>query len=98
MSGALFSLLALKAMRRIRRLNALQPLPCALAVAAIGLAAGGLTFGTGYAQARRAIEGTPLPAFFFAEKFAAGLLSMVSGIPGGIFAPSLAVGAGLGSY
>ena len=32
-----------------------------------------------------------------AEKFAAGVLSMVSGIAGGIFAPSLAVGAGLGS-
>ncbi|TIU56854.1 MAG: chloride channel protein, partial [Mesorhizobium sp.] len=57
----------------------------------------GLTFGTGYAQARGAIEGTPLPAFFFVEKFAAGMLSMVSGIPGGLFAPSLAVGAGLGS-
>ena len=103
--GALFSLLALKVMRRIRRWNALQPLPrtlvvaaiCGLAVAAIGIASGGLTFGTGYTQARGAIEGTPLPAFFFVEKFAAGLLSMVSGIPGGIFAPSLAVGAGLGS-
>lgn len=103
--GALFSLLGLKAMRRIRRWNALQPLwrtlvvasICGLAVAAIGIASNGLTFGTGYAQARGAIEGTPLPAFFFAEKFAAGLLSMVSGIPGGIFAPSLAVGAGLGS-
>ncbi|WP_292338075.1 chloride channel protein, partial [Mesorhizobium sp.] len=33
----------------------------------------------------------------FAEKFLAGLLSMISGIPGGIFAPSLAVGAGIGS-
>ncbi|MFD1984195.1 chloride channel protein [Mesorhizobium newzealandense] len=103
--GALFSLLALKIMRRIRRWNAQQPLwrtlavagICGLAVAAIGIASGGLTFGTGYAQARGAIEGTPLPVFFFAEKFAAGLLSMVSGIPGGIFAPSLAVGAGLGS-
>lgn len=38
-----------------------------------------------------------MPWLFFFEKFAAGVLSMVSGIPGGIFAPSLAVGAGLGS-
>ncbi|TPL82771.1 chloride channel protein [Mesorhizobium sp. B2-3-14] len=103
--GALFSLLALKATRRIRRWNALQPLwrallvaaICGLAVAVIGIASGGLTFGTGYAQARSAVEGMPLPWFFFAEKFAAGLLSMISGIPGGIFAPSLAVGAGIGS-
>lgn len=103
--GALFSLLALKITRRIRRWNALQPLwrallvaaICGLAVAVIGIASGGLTFGTGYAQARGAVEGAPLPWFFFAEKFLAGLLSMVSGIPGGIFAPSLAVGAGIGS-
>ncbi|PBB23841.1 MULTISPECIES: chloride channel protein [unclassified Mesorhizobium] len=103
--GALFSLLALKITRRIRRWHTQQPLArallvaavCGLGVAAIGIASGGLTFGTGYAQARGAVEGTPLPWFFFVEKFLAGLLSMVSGIPGGIFAPSLAVGAGIGS-
>ncbi|MDR7033958.1 chloride channel protein [Mesorhizobium sp. BE184] len=103
--GAAFSALALKATRRIRRWNALQPLHrtlfvaavCGLFVAVIGIASGGLTFGTGYEQARSAIEGQPLPWFFFAEKFLAGLLSMISGIPGGIFAPSLAVGAGIGS-
>ncbi|MFE0752588.1 chloride channel protein [Inquilinus sp. NPDC058860] len=103
--GAGFSALALKLMRRIRRWSAQQPLPrllimalaCGVAVAAIGLESGGQTFGTGYAQARSAVEGTYLPPLFFAEKFLASLLSMVSGIPGGIFAPSLAVGAGLGS-
>jgi len=103
--GALFSLLALKITRRIRRWHAQQPLRrallvaafCGLGVAVIGIASGGLTFGTGYVQARGAVEGAPLPWFFFAEKFLAGLLSMVSGIPGGIFAPSLAVGAGVGS-
>ena len=63
----------------------------------IGVASGGLTFGTGYAQARQAVEGTELPGFFFAAKMLAGLLSMISGIPGGIFAPSLAIGAGVGS-
>ncbi|ANN58757.1 chloride channel protein [Mesorhizobium loti NZP2037] len=103
--GALFSLLALKATRRIRRWSAHQPLRrvlivaavCGLLVAMIGVASGGLTFGTGYAQARSAVEGTPLPWFFFAAKLTSGLLSMISGIPGGIFAPSLAVGAGVGS-
>lgn len=103
--GASFSLIVLKATRRIRRWNALQPLPralvvaglCGLGVAVIGIASGGLTFGTGYDQARGAIEGTPLPWLFFVEKLAAGILSTISGIPGGLFAPSLAVGAGVGS-
>jgi H+/Cl- antiporter ClcA len=103
--GALFSSLTLKATRRIRRWNTLSPLrrtlavaaACGLAVALVGLASGGLTFGTGYDQARGAIEGTPLPWYFFAAKLAAGVLSTVSGIPGGLFAPSLAVGAGVGS-
>ncbi|OQM77194.1 chloride channel protein [Manganibacter manganicus] len=103
--GALFSLLVLKATRRIRRWNTLQPLKrtlivaaaCGLGVAIIGVACGGLTFGTGYDQARGAIEGTPLPWYFFVAKLAAGVLSTISGIPGGLFAPSLAVGAGVGS-
>ena len=53
--GALFSLLVLKMTRRIRRWNTLQPLKrtlivagvCGLAVALIGIASGGVTFGTG---------------------------------------------------
>lgn len=104
-SGAFFSVLTLKATRRVRRWTALPVLRrtllvagvCGLLVALIGLAAGGQTFGTGYAQARGAVEGTPLPWFFFIAKFTVGVLTAVSGIPGGIFAPSLAVGAGLGS-
>lgn len=70
---------------------------CGLAVALIGVSSGGATFGTGYEQARSAVEGHALPALFFAGKLAASFLSMLSGIPGGIFAPSLAVGAGFGS-
>jgi len=70
---------------------------CGLAVAIVGVASGGTTFGTGYEQAKSAVEGNALPVFFFVEKLAASFLSMLSGIPGGIFAPSLAVGAGFGS-
>ena len=68
-----------------------------LTVALLGIAAGGATFGTGYAEARGALEGDALPLHFFALKFVASLASTVSGIPGGLFAPSLAVGAGIGS-
>jgi len=103
--GAAFSGMALHFGQRIRRWAQPAPLKrmvllalaCGLLVAVIGVAAGGKTFGTGYEQARGAVQGEALPLLFFLEKFAAGFLSMLSGIPGGIFAPSLAVGAGLGS-
>ena len=103
--GACFSGLALHYGARIRRWAYPQRLArvlvlaglCGLAVAIIGIVSGGTTFGTGYDQARGAVEGHALPLPFFVEKLAAGFLSMLSGIPGGIFAPSLAVGAGFGS-
>ncbi len=102
--GALFSLAAVRLMRGLRRWTRGDvrrvvgaAAVCGLLVALIGLASGGTTFGTGYEQARTAIEGGTLSPLYFLGKFLAGLASMVSGIPGGIFAPSLAVGAGLGS-
>ncbi|WP_439617346.1 chloride channel protein [Shinella sp.] len=103
--GAAFSGMALHFGQRIRRWAQPAPLKrmvmlavfCGIAVATIGVVSGGKTFGTGYEQARGAVQGEALPLLFFLEKFAAGFLSMLSGIPGGIFAPSLAVGAGLGS-
>ena len=70
---------------------------CGLAVAALGVASHGTTFGTGYSQARDMVEGHyNVPLLFFQMKFLASIVSYASGIPGGIFAPSLAVGAGLG--
>ena len=86
---------------RAGRLAARRPFAfaalCGLIVAALGLATQGATYGTGYAQARALIGGTAaLPAWFFVAKLAATTVSYVSGVPGGIFAPSLAVGAGLG--
>ena len=103
--GAAFSGLALYAGQHVRRFAQPQPLRrmvmlaavCGLAVAAVGILSGGTTFGTGYDQAKGAVEGNPLPLLFFLEKLVAGFLSMISGIPGGIFAPSLAIGAGFGS-
>ncbi len=103
--GAIFSALALSIAKQTRRLMQKAPLrnsilfagTCGFIIAIVGIASGGATFGTGYDQARSAVEGLSLPPFYFIEKFLAGLLSMASGIPGGIFAPSLSVGAGLGS-
>ena len=72
---------------------------CGLVIAVVGLASHGATYGTGYAQARMLVEGDArLPATFFLLKFLATVASYLSGIPGGIFAPSLSVGASLGSW
>jgi len=71
---------------------------CGLAVALCGLASGDLIYGTGYAQVKPALEGgVPLAQSFGILKFVATTLTTISGIPGGIFSPSLAVGAGLGA-
>jgi H+/Cl- antiporter ClcA len=71
---------------------------CGLVVAILGIASGGLVYGTGYEQARATLHQTgSLPLYYSPLKFAATLLSSVSGVPGGIFSPSLSIGAGIGS-
>jgi H+/Cl- antiporter ClcA len=71
---------------------------CGVGVVLCGLGSGDAVFGTGYAQVKGMLEsGTSLPWSFGILKFAATALSTISGIPGGMFSPSLAVGAGLGS-
>lgn len=69
---------------------------CGLVVAIMGVSSGGLTWGTGYAPARALIEGGSGPTWYAPAKFLATLATTISGIPGGVFAPSLSVGAGLG--
>jgi H+/Cl- antiporter ClcA len=70
---------------------------CGLLVAVCGIVGGGSTFGTGYAQARGLLDGTATPASFGVLKFLANVFSSICGVPGGIFSPSLAVGAGMGA-
>lgn len=82
----------------IKRYRVSFALACGLAVAICGLISGDTVYGTGYAQVKAALEsGTPLPQSFGGLKFLATTFAAISGIPGGIFAPSLAVGAGLGA-
>ena len=70
---------------------------CGLALAFCGAAAHGSVFGTGYEQTQDILRGhSQLSALFGPLKLIATALSSVSGIPGGIFSPSLAVGAGIG--
>lgn len=102
LSGGLFARLMLAAARsrhwlaEVRRTHPVAfATACGLIVALIGIA-GGLTWGTGYAPARALIQGVDLPLWFAPAKFVATLATAISGIPGGIFAPSLATGAGFG--
>jgi H+/Cl- antiporter ClcA len=70
---------------------------CGFVLALLGLFSGGTTFGTGYTEAKHIIEGSQdLPLHYGIFKFLATIVSYASGIPGGVFSPSLAVGAGFG--
>ena len=103
--GAVFSRLVLAGTVRLRAFVTRRPdrntmLVAGLAgliVAVLGVLSRGAIYGTGYEQARGALEGTPLPWTYAPMKLVATLASTLSGIPGGIFAPSLSVGAGFGS-
>ena len=70
---------------------------CGLGMAICGILSHEAVYGTGYGQVVGMLKGTGTPPESFGLlKFLATLLSAISGIPGGIFSPSLAVGAGLG--
>jgi H+/Cl- antiporter ClcA len=69
---------------------------CGFVLALIGLLSGNAIYGTGYDEASGLLVGRSSGYSFGILKLAATLVSYASGIPGGIFAPSLAVGAGLG--
>ena len=70
---------------------------CGIAVATCGVVSDGAIHGTGYIQVKAVLDGgAKLPWSFAPLKLAATAFSALSGIPGGIFSPSLAVGAGIG--
>jgi len=71
---------------------------CGLGVALCGLSGDHSVFGTGYAQARAVVHADGVIDYWFGPlKFVATALSAISGIPGGVFSPSLAIGAGMAS-
>jgi len=81
---------------RLKRRPVLFALGGGMIVAAAGVGTGGLTWGTGYAATRVLLAGGDVSDWFFPARVLATLVSGACGAPGGIFAPSLAVGAGLG--
>jgi H+/Cl- antiporter ClcA len=105
-AGGLFCWLLLNTSKwipaRLRELHASKPVVfamlCGLVIAIVGLVSGGNTFGSGYAEARGVLEGhEQLSVFYPLLKMVSMIGSYLPGIPGGIFAPSLSIGAGFGN-
>jgi H+/Cl- antiporter ClcA len=106
LAGGLFSRLLYTSMvggqDYFSRLKQRHPIPfaaaCGLVIAVIGLVSSGATFGSGYGYTRRLVEGhMDMPMLYVTLRFVATWLAVWSGVPGGIFAPSLAIGAGIGN-
>ncbi|MEE3001815.1 MAG: chloride channel protein [Planctomycetota bacterium] len=80
----------------------ITPLVIGGSLALLGLVSGGETYGSGYPQAEAILipdaDGNTwsAPWHYAPLKACASFFSLVSGIPGGLFDPSLSVGAGLG--
>ncbi|WP_169741266.1 chloride channel protein [Andreprevotia chitinilytica] len=70
---------------------------CGLLIALCGL--GAPIFGSGAEATSHAVStGEPLPWLFLPLKFIGLVATFLTGLPGGIFAPALSLGAGLGSW
>jgi H+/Cl- antiporter ClcA len=83
------------------RLRARHPirfaLLCGLFIACLGFATNGVIYGSGLPETQAMLEADGhLPWYFAPAKFVATLVAYFAGLPGGIFAPSLSIGAGLG--
>jgi chloride channel protein, CIC family len=71
---------------------------CGLILALVGLASGNNTYGSGYSEAKTLLDGnSTLPDSYGLLKMTATVVSYISGIPGGIMAPTLSAGAGFGA-
>lgn len=70
---------------------------CGLMVALLGFATDGAVHGSGHQYAKTLLEsgGVDHSVLFTPFKFLATIFTYLSGIPGGIFAPSLSIGAGV---
>jgi H+/Cl- antiporter ClcA len=107
LAGGLFSRIVVTVLAKseahpLLRLTKAKPVRfamlCGLGVACCGMLGHHSSYGTGYTEARGILHGTTSLTLAFAPaKFFSTVLSAISGIPGGIFAPSLAIGAGIGA-
>ena len=107
LAGAAFNLALLRwevwMPAALRQWRAHKPLLYALVigllVASLGVLTHGQTWGSGYDQARHLLQGQESVGIFYAcTKWLAMVVSYMSGMPGGLFSPSLAIGAGLAQW
>lgn len=71
---------------------------CGLVVAVVGVGTDGATFGSGYAHTRAMIsDHNDVSQVYVLFKMVSTWLTVWAGVPAGIFAPSLAIGAALGN-
>lgn len=71
---------------------------CGMVVAVIGVVTLGETFGSGYGHTKALLDNSAdTGSFYLWLKFVATWLTAWAGVPGGIFAPSLAIGGAVGS-
>ena len=101
--GGVFSLTLIQGNRWIAPFRGRNPYfvaaLCGLGIAIIGYYSGHLTYGSGYGEAKAIMDNTgEIPTDYGYLKLLATVVSYLSGIPGGIFAPSLATGAGIGAH
>ena len=83
--------------RTLRSHRVLLPLGLGCGLAGLGLASGGMSYGSGYDQALGILQHDAEVTFIYPLTKAAGnFISLASGIPGGLFDPSFAVGAAMG--
>lgn len=105
--GGIFSKIMIRSLNsdsehRVQQFRSKRPVVfafiCGLAIAVIGIFTAGATFGSGYAHSKAMLENHAdvLMSYAFL-KIIATWLTTWSGVPGGIFAPSLAIGGALGN-
>jgi H+/Cl- antiporter ClcA len=81
----------------MKRNRWLTPLALGAGLGVVGYLSDGASYGGGYQQTQQILlEGVEYPWYFAPLTAVASFLTLSSGIPGGLFDPSLTVGAGLG--
>ncbi|WP_296924775.1 chloride channel protein [Thiohalocapsa sp.] len=102
LAGGLFAYFVMRMSRALAPLVASNPLGVAFVCGAVVVLMGAMTnydvMGSGYQIAKAlVIDGEAPQPFYAVYKFIASLASYLSNIPGGIFAPALSTGAGIGA-